>query len=223
MKALTTLVEQLERLPGIGVKTAERLAYHLLKVPREEAVGLADAIRALKESVRECTRCFNLTEAELCAICLDATRDPQLVCVVEQPKDLHAIEQSGRFHGLYHVLGGNFSPLEERGPEALTVRQLVERVRSDGVREVLIATNPDFEGDGTALLVAEALHDSGVAISRIARGVPAGSHLEYMNRSIIGDAIEGRTNFQATPAARAPERPDRSGRGAKKGLSPPSQ
>lgn len=202
MNAVRALIEQLERLPGVGAKTAERLAYHLLEVPREEALTLADAIRALKDTVRECSKCFNMCDGDLCPICLDPSRDANVVCVVEQPKDLHVIEQSGRFRGLYHVLRGSFSPLDDRGPEALTLRPLVDRVRSQGVREVLLATNPDFEGDGTALLVAEALAETGVAITRIARGVPTGSHLEYMNRSIIGDAIEGRTTFHPAVADR---------------------
>ncbi|MGE3163748.1 MAG: recombination mediator RecR [Planctomycetota bacterium] len=192
---LESLVTELCRLPGIGAKTAERLAYHLLKVSREEALALAEAIRKLKEGVRECRICHNMTEGELCTICSDANRAPNIVCVVEQPKDLYAIEATGKFRGRYHVLGGSFSPLEDRGPESLTVRHLVQRVREDGVTEVILATNPDFEGEGTALMVARALEGSGVEISRLARGMPSGSQIDYMNSSIIGDAFEGRRSY----------------------------
>ena len=195
MEVLQHLIDQFERLPGVGAKTAERLAYHLLKVPRDEAMALAHAVQDLKEKVRECARCCNIAEAELCTICADETRDGSVVCVVEQPKDLHAVEQTGQFRGLYHVLGGNVSALEGRGIESLTIRRLKERVEGEGVNEVILATNPDFEGDGTAMQIAELLGPSGVSISRIARGVPTGSHLEYMNRSIIGDALTGRTAY----------------------------
>ncbi len=195
---LEALIAELERLPGIGAKSAERLAYHLLKVPKPEALTLAETIRRLKNEVRECQRCYNISEGELCSICSDEGRDPKVICVVEQPKDVHAIERSASFRGLYHVLGGNFSPLEERGPEALHTQELLHRVREEGIQEVILATNPDFEGEGTALMVAEALAGSGVSISRIARGVPAGSHLEYMNRSIISDAFAGRQVCQSS-------------------------
>lgn len=195
MKILDNLIEELARLPGIGAKTAERLAYHLLKVPAEETLALAGAIGRLRESVRECSRCFNVTEQEICAICSDHGRDATLVCVVEQPKDVHAIEQAGGYRGLYHVLGGNFSPLQNRGADQLHLEALAGRVREEGIREVILATNPDFEGDGTALWVAETLAPLGVPVTRLARGVPTGSHLEYMNRNIIADALEGRTAF----------------------------
>ncbi len=195
MKVLEHLIAQLEQLPGIGSRTAERLAYHLLKVPTAEAIALADAIHAVKEGVRECPRCHNIAEGEICGICADDSRDAGIICVVEQPKDLIVIEQSGRFRGRYHVLGGNFAPMEGRGAEALTVSHLVERATREEIREVIIATNPDFEGDGTAMIVWEALAPTGVRVSRIARGVPSGGHLEYMNRRIIRDALEGRTQY----------------------------
>lgn len=194
---LDHLVGQLERLPGIGSKTAERLAYHLLKVSNEEALSLSEAIRRLKEEVRECARCHNITEQELCSICADPSRATGVVCVVEQPKDLHSIESTGRFRGSYHVLGGNFSPLEDRGPEGLTLDRLLRRVDEEKLEEVILATNPDFEGEGTALLVADALSETGVKVSRLARGLPAGSQIEYMNSSIIGDALEGRRSYKS--------------------------
>jgi recombination protein RecR len=202
---LDQLVRELEGLPGIGAKTAERLAYHLLKVPTSEALSLAEAIRALKEEVRECERCHNIAEDRLCGICLDESRDRTQICVVEQPKDAHVIEGTGCYRGLYHILGGNFSPLEDRGPESLSIDHLRRRIREEGIREVVIATNPDFEGDGTAMLVVEALEPDDVAVSRIARGVPAGSHLEYMNRSIISDAFAGRQVCSSSTQERKPE------------------
>ncbi len=202
---LETLIEQLARLPGIGIKTAERLAYHLLKSSREEALALAEAIRRLKEELRECTRCHNVSELERCPICADESRDAGLICVVEQPKDLHVIEQSGSYRGLYFVLGGSFAPQEDRGPANLGVEELVQRIRGEGVREVILATNPDFEGDGTAMLVAESVAGTGVAVTRIARGVPAGSQIEYMNASIINDALEGRRDYGTPPRSTGEE------------------
>lgn len=193
---LENLIEELKRLPGVGPKTAERLAYHLLKVSAPEALALASAIRRLKEELRQCERCFNITEEEQCEICRDSGRDATVVCVVEQPKDLQVIEASGSYRGLYHVLGGSFSPLENRGPESLTVAALRDRIVAEGIREVILATNPDLEGDGTALLVTELLEDLDVDVSRIARGVPTGSQLEYMNQSIIRDAMTDRRSVR---------------------------
>lgn len=206
---LENVVDELKRLPGIGAKTAERLAYHLLKVSPKEALGLAEAIRRLKEEVRECQRCHNITEAELCDICTDPSRQTTVVCVVEQPKDLQALESTGRYRGLYHVLGGNFAPLEDRGPESLTVEHLRKRVREEGIEEVILATNPNFEGDGTALLITEILEQTGVEVSRLARGIPSGSQIEYMNSSILSDALDGRRRLgnvsDEVPAPDAPE------------------
>ncbi len=193
---LDQLITELTRLPGIGAKTAERLAHHLLKVSSEEALGLSEAIRRLKEELTQCERCHNIASGGLCDICADPSRDAGLICAVEQPRDVSAVEASGSFRGVYHVLGGTFSPMENRGPETLTLASLVDRVREGGVREVIVATNPDFEGDGTALLVSEALEGLSVEVSRLARGVPTGSHLEYMNKSIISDALEGRRRFR---------------------------
>jgi recombination protein RecR len=192
-QALQSLVQELERLPGIGRRTAERLAYHLLKVPREEALRLAQSIRDVKLNIRYCRTCFNITEKEECAICEDAARDPGLICVVEQPKDLNAIEASGSYRGRYHVLLGAFAPLDGVSTADLTLEALVARVRAGGIREVILATNPNFEGDGTALLLREQLKGiPDLKVTMIARGVPTGSHLEHASRAIVADALEGR-------------------------------
>ncbi len=195
--ALDRLTEAFGRLPGVGAKTAERLAHHMLKCPPEEALALADAIRDVKERVRHCQTCFHLTEAEepLCAICRDPNRDPSVVCVVEQPRDLMALERAGSYRGVYHVLLGRLAPLQGMGPEQLTLDALDARVRSGLVREVIMATNPTLEGDGTALLVANRLADSGVPITRLARGLASGSVLEFANREMLADAINGRQRF----------------------------
>ena len=195
--ALDRLTEAFGRLPGIGAKTAERLAHHILKCPAEEALALAEAIRDVKERVRHCQTCFHLTEAEepLCAICRDPSRDATLVCVVEQPRDLLALERAGTYRGSYHVLLGRLAPLQGMGPEQLTLDALEARVRSGLVREVIMATNPNLEGDGTALLVAERLAGSDVPITRLARGLASGSVLEFANREMLADAINGRQRF----------------------------
>jgi len=197
---LDELIRELTRLPGVGAKTAERLAFHLLKASKTEALSLAEAIRKLKEELRQCARCHNIADGESCAICSDSDRDGSLICVVEHPKDVQVIEESGVFSGVYHVLGGSFAPLEGRGADSITLDHLVSRVRDGGVAEVILATNPDFEGDGTALLVGAALRASGVKVTRLARGVPTGGQLEYMNRSIISDAIAGRRKYHSEDA-----------------------
>ena len=195
---LQALVEALARLPGIGKKTAERLAYHLLRAPTEEAVALARAIHEVKKSVRNCRTCFHITEDELCQFCTDDRRDRGLICVVEQPRDVYAIENSGNFSGLYHVLMGAFAPLEGVSPDDLTVDELMRRISDQAatpspVREVILATNPNFEGDGTALYLAERLGAvSGLKVSRIARGVPSGSNLEHVSKTMVADALDGR-------------------------------
>ena len=195
--AVDRLIDAFGRLPGLGAKSAERLAYHLLKAPAEEALALAEAIRAVKESVRYCENCFHLTEADhpLCTICRDSRRDPGLICVVEQTRDLLALEKSGTFGGMYHVLLGRLSPAQGVGPEQLTVDALVRRVQAGGVRELIMATNPTLEGDGTALLVANRVADSGVSITRLARGLASGSVLEFANKEMLADAINGRQRF----------------------------
>jgi recombination protein RecR len=182
-------------LPGIGPKTAERLTHHLLAADRREVLALADALREIKENIRRCRQCFNLTEGELCGLCSDPRRDASLICVVEQPRDLVSLERAGNFRGLYHVLGGRIAPLDGIGPEQLTVDQLVERVQKGGVQEVIMATNPTLEGDGTALYVSNLLAGTGVRVTRLARGLPSGSVLEFANNQMLADALEGRRAF----------------------------
>ena len=191
------LITALGRLPGIGARSAERLAHHLLKCTVEEALELADAIRAAKEQIRHCQVCFHLTEADqpICAICRDPRRDHAIVCVVEQSRDLIAIEKAGAFHGVYHVLLGRLAPLSGMGPEQLTIDALADRISSGTIRELIMATNPNLEGDGTALLIANRLGGSGVRITRLARGLASGSTLEFANRDMLADAMTGRQPF----------------------------
>jgi recombination protein RecR len=195
--AIDRLIGTLGRLPGVGAKTAERLAHHLLKCPADEALALADAIRDVREQVAHCRVCFNLTESEqpLCAICRDPRRDSALVCVVEQLRDLLALEKAGTYPGVYHVLLGRLAPLQGIGPEQLTLDALEARVRSGDVRELIMATNPNLEGDGTALLVANRLAETGVPITRLARGLASGSALEFANKEMLADALNGRQRF----------------------------
>lgn len=189
------LIEEFAKLPGIGKKSAERLTYHILRVHQTEALALADAIRNVRENVHYCKQCFFLAEEEECAICRDPRRDHGLLCVVEQPRDLLALEQSCTYRGLYHVLLGRLAPLEGIGPEQLTVEALVERVRTGAFREVIMATNPTLEGDGTALYISHMLADFPVEITRLARGITTGSVLEFANKEILADALAGRQKF----------------------------
>ena len=191
-QSVTELIEQLNKLPGIGRKTAERLAYHLLRVHETEAFALSDAIRSVRENVRYCSVCFNLSEGELCNICSDTRRDPAILCIVEQPRDLMALEQSGVYRGHYHVLLGRIAPLDGIGPDQLTIEALVERVRTGNYAEVIMATNPNVEGDGTALFISNQLGELPVKLTRLARGVTTGSVLEYTNKEILADALSGR-------------------------------
>ncbi len=193
--SVARVIGELAKLPGIGRKSAERLAYHLLRVHKSEALALADAIRDVRENVRYCEICYNLSEGPRCAICQDATRDTTLLCVVEQPRDLMSLEQAGVYRGVYHVLLGRIAPLENIGPEQLTLDALVERVRRNGFREVVMATNPTVEGDGTALFVSHLLAEFPVEITRLARGVTSGSILEYTNKEVLADALSGRQKF----------------------------
>jgi recombination protein RecR len=191
-QSVTELIEQLGKLPGIGRKTAERLAYHLLRVHISEALALSDAIRSVRENVRYCSVCFNLAEGELCNICLDQRRDNHLLCVVEQPRDLIALEQAGVYRGHYHVLLGRIAPLDGIGPDQLTIEVLVDRVRTGNYTEVIMATNPNVEGDGTALFLSNQLAEYPVRLTRLARGVTTGSVLEATNKEILADALTGR-------------------------------
>ena len=191
-ESVVTMIEQLSRLPGIGRKSAERLAYHLLRVPDSEAFALADSIRSVRENVRYCDICFNLAESEMCNICRDPARDQKTICIVQQPRDLMALEQAGTYRGLYHVLLGRIAPLENIGPDQLTIDQLVGRVATGSFSEIVMATNPTVEGDGTALHISNLLADYDVRITKLARGITTGSILEYTNKEILADAIEDR-------------------------------
>ncbi|MEQ9408578.1 MAG: recombination mediator RecR [Fuerstiella sp.] len=193
--SVARLIDEFNRLPGIGRKSAERLTNHVLSCSAADANALADAIRNVKTSVHRCSSCFNLTEGDVCSLCQDPRRDPKIICVVEQPKDVVALESSGAFTGRYHVLGGRIAPLEGIGPENLTIHQLVKRVRRDGVRELVMATNPTLEGDGTALFITNLLEDDDVRITRLARGIASGSVLEFANREMLADALRGRQSF----------------------------
>ena len=193
--AVARLIDEFGRLPGIGRKSAERLANYILSATPGEANALADAIREVKTSVKRCSICFNLTEDQVCRICRDTKRDQHVVCVVEQPKDVVALESSGAWGGLYHVLGGRIAPLEGVGPEDLTIHQLVHRVRKQGITEVVMATNPTLEGDGTALFITNLLQNDAVRITRLARGIASGSVLEFANREMLADALRGRQKF----------------------------
>ena len=193
MSAIDDLVTELAKLPGIGRKTAQRLTFHLLKQPPEEAGRLADAIRQVRERVTVCRVCGNLTDEEPCAICADPRRDGALLCVVEEAADVGAIERTGRFRGRYHVLGGRLSPLDGVGPEALRLERLLERVgNGSGVREVIVATNPSMEGEVTATYLQQVLRPTGVRVTRIARGLPVGGDLEYADDVTIAQALEAR-------------------------------
>jgi recombination protein RecR len=194
-ESVANLIDQLARLPGIGRKSAERLTYHLLRVQQAEAIALADAIRQVRENVRYCRQCFNLAEQEMCNICRDPKRDGSLLCVVEQPRDLMSLEAAGAYRGLYHVLLGRIAPLDGMGPDQLTLEALVERVRTGQFREVIMATNPTVEGDGTALHISNLLADYPVEITRLARGITTGSILEFTNKEILADALSGRQKF----------------------------
>jgi recombination protein RecR len=189
------LIQELGKLPGIGPKTAERLAHHLLAASRSEVLALADALRAVKENIRLCRQCCGLTEEELCPLCSNPARDSSVICVVEQPRDLTALERAASFKGVYHVLHGRLAPLDNVGPEQLTVERLLQRVRTGGVREVIMATNPTLEGDGTALYLSSLLSPLGVKVTRLARGLPSGSVLEFANNQMLADALEGRRDF----------------------------
>jgi recombination protein RecR len=188
------IIQELSKLPGIGEKTAERLAFHLLAQPQSEVQLLMNALRDLKEKVKSCSRCYNISEKDPCAICSDASRDQGLVCVVEQSRDVWAIERSGVFRGTYHVLHGRLSPLDGVGPENLTIPSLVQRSKNGGIREVILATNPTMEGDATAFYIQKALGSS-VQITRLARGIPSGGTLEFSDRAMVSDALQGRREF----------------------------
>jgi recombination protein RecR len=191
---LENLIGQLTRLPGVGTRTAHRLAFHLLRAPKEEAVALADAIREAKERIGFCRQCGNLTEEEVCAICLDARRDHSVVCVVEQPADVISLERTREFRGVYHVLGGALSPIDGVEPEHLRLDELMRRVEQNGVAEVVVATNPTMTGEATASFIAQRLRGR-TRVTRLASGLPVGSDLEYADEVTLGRALSGRRDM----------------------------
>ncbi len=194
-ESLNRLIEEFGRLPGIGPKTAERLAFHVLKTEACTALALADAIAAVKKNIRQCKVCFNLSEAEVCNICSDVRRDQAVICVVEQSRDLISLEKTGLCRWVYHVLGGHIAPLEGVEPGDLTIEALVRRVRAGGVNEIVMATNPNLEGDGTALYISSLLRPMNVKVTRLARGLPSGGTIEFASGSILADAIQGRSDL----------------------------
>jgi len=194
-RIVESLVEELGRLPGIGRKTAQRLAFHLLRQPKEEALRLSDVIRAVKEKVDACTICGNVTDTNPCLICADERRERDLICVVETPVDVVAVEQSGGFKGVYHVLGGALNPLDGIGPDDIRGALLVERVREAPPREVILATNPNPAGEATAAWLADLLKPLGTKVTRIARGVPVGSDIEFSDQATLARALEGRRDY----------------------------
>ncbi|MGD0517312.1 MAG: recombination mediator RecR [Thermoguttaceae bacterium] len=194
-QSVIILINEFAKLPGIGRKSAERLTYHILRASRNEALALAEAIRAVKENVRYCRTCYNLSEEDQCDICRDQKREQDVICVVEQPRDLIALEQADVYRGLYHVLLGRIAPLEGIGPDQLTIEALVTRIRDGNFKEVIMATNPTVEGDGTALHISNLLSNVPLKITRLARGITSGSVLEFANKEILADAISGRQAF----------------------------
>lgn len=191
-----SLIDELGRLPGIGPKSAQRIAFHLLKVPTEDATRLAHAITEAKARVRFCERCFNIADDVLCPICDDDGRDSSVVCVVEESRDIVAIERTGEFRGRYHVLLGAMSPLEGIGPEQLKIRELITRIDPEGIQEVILCTNPNTEGEVTAMYLARLLKPIGLIVSRIASGLPVGGDLEYADELTLGRALEGRRTVE---------------------------
>jgi recombination protein RecR len=189
--AVENLITQLARLPGVGRRTAQRLAFHLLKTPPEQALGLADAIREVKERIGFCSECYNLAEGDLCPICQDARRDRSLICVVEDPADIVAIERTHEYRGVYHVLGGALSPIDGVDPEHLRIDELLDRIGRNEVREVVLATNPTMTGEATAVYIADRLRDR-CRVTRLASGLPVGGDLEYADEVTLGRAFAGR-------------------------------
>lgn len=195
--ALQSLIDELGRLPGIGPKSAQRIAFHLLKLPATDVERLSRSITDAKDRVRFCARCFNVSETELCGICLDSRRDQTVLCVVEEARDVVAIEKTGEFRGRYHVLLGAISPIDGIGPEQLKIRELLTQLSSGDVTEVIICTNPNIEGEATALYLARLLKPLGLVVSRIASGLPVGGDLEYADELTLGRALEGRRTIDA--------------------------
>jgi recombination protein RecR len=189
---LQPLIDELGRLPGIGPKSAQRLAFHLLKVPPEDARRLADAIVSMKERITLCERCFNVAEGGECAVCRDPGRDTTVICVVEDPRDIMAVEKTQRFRGRYHVLLGALNPIEGVGPDQLRVKELLSRLEPEGTKEIILCTNPNLEGEATAMYLARLIRPLGITVTRIASGLPVGGDLEYADELTLGRALEGR-------------------------------
>ena len=195
-ESLNKLIEEFGKLPGIGPKSAERLAFYVLKARPDEAMALADAIRDVKTKIKRCEICYNFSEQATCEICSDPRRDKSLICVVEQPKDVISLEKTGTCKWIYHVLGGHIAPLEGIEPGDLTINQLVERVNKGDIKELIMATNPNMAGDGTALYISSLLRSTSVKITRLARGLPTGTTIEYASGKMLNDAIIGRQELE---------------------------
>ena len=194
-RSLKNLIAEFGKLPGIGNKTAERLGFYILNTSHGEAMSLADAIAEVKNNVKRCKQCFNIADEELCDICSNPRRDHSTICIIEQTKDLIALEKTGTYQGLYHVLMGRLAPLENQHVEATTIRELIERLKNEEVKEVILATNPNIEGDATALYIREQLANLPIKISKIARGIPTGGSIEFANQAMLTDALSGRQDF----------------------------
>ena len=193
--ALKKLIDELGKLPGVGPKSAQRIAFHLIKIPEQDALSLADAIQQAKQKVRFCETYFNMSDEAICEICSDSQRDSSLVCVVEEPRDIVALERTREYKGLYHVLQGAINPIDGIGPEQLKIRELLERLKGDTVVEVILCTNPNIEGEATAMYLAKLIEPLGIQVSRIASGLPVGGDLEYADELTLGRALEGRRNI----------------------------
>jgi len=189
------VIHELGKLPSVGRKTAQRLTFHLLKLAPEEVTSLAEAILELRDKISLCVTCFNLADAELCPVCSDPRRDASLLCVVEEPTNLVAVERTGVYQGLYHVLGGSLSPLTDVGPDELHIKELITRIHEGKFREVILATNPNVEGEATAVYIARLLQPSGISVTRLAQGLPAGGDLEYTDDLTLRRAMEGRVSY----------------------------
>ncbi len=193
--ALQKLIDELGKLPGVGPKSAQRIAFHLIKIPEQDALSLAVAIQQAKQKVRFCETCFNMSDEAICEICSDSQRDSSLVCVVEEPRDIVALERTREYKGLYHVLQGAINPIDGIGPEQLKIRELLERLKGNSVVEVILCTNPNIEGEATAMYLAKLIEPLGIQVSRIASGLPVGGDLEYADELTLGRALEGRRNI----------------------------
>ena len=193
--ALQKLIDELGKLPGLGPKSAQRIAFHLIKIPEQDALSLADAIQQAKQKVRFCETCFNMSDEAICEICSHSQRDSSLVCVVEEPRDIVALERTREYKGLYHVLQGAINPIDGIGPEQLKIRELLERLKENTVVEVILCTNPNIEGEATAMYLAKLIEPLGIQVSRIASGLPVGGDLEYADELTLGRALEGRRNI----------------------------